>query len=215
MKFNDIRGKGESSGPIRFKYVDGENRVRLFGDVLPEYKYWLKSADGKNIPMPCLAFDSEEEKFIPGVDKDGNIVDYVKHYFPDRNASWAYMCMCIDRSDGKIKLLDFKKTLFNQIQRLAKKLGDPTDAKNGWDIIFTKEKTGPSNFDVEYTLDQISSSETKGPLTEEELEMIAEQAPIHEVAPKRTPEEQKRFIEEKILGGGDEDEDAEALAELS
>ncbi|MCJ7760599.1 hypothetical protein MUP59_05595, partial [Candidatus Bathyarchaeota archaeon] len=192
-------------------YKDGENIVRLFGGVLPRYVYWLKGTNGKDIPVECLAFDREKEKF-------NNLEhDHVPEFFPDKKCSWSYSINCIDIKNNKVVALNLKKKLFEQIISLAGDLeADPTDPDEGWDVVFKRQKTGPLPFNVEYTLSQIKSKKRK--LTAEEREMIANAKDIDSKFPHATAEEVKANLE-KILAGGSEEEaapgtDGEAVKEL-
>ena len=132
IAFGSTKGKAQSKKVDAYEYKDGENVVRLVGGVLPRYVYWLKGTNGKDVPVECLAFDREEEKFA------NNEVDHVTEYFPDKKCSWAYSVNCIDPKDGKVKVLNLKKKLFEQILSAAEDLGDPTDYDDGWDVVFTK-----------------------------------------------------------------------------
>ena len=201
IKFTDLQGKASKAGPERYKPVDGINRIRIVGPVIPGYKYWLKAKDGSPIPMDCLSFDREAEQFT------NKKIDYVRKFFPAMKCSWAYQSYVIDREDNnKIKLFDHKKKLFEQVLHAAKsKLGDPTDPKNGWDIVFTRKKTGPKAFNVEYTLEVFELQNS--PLSEEDMKAFAEATPLEEVLKLPTPEEQKNFIETYILGEDEEEED--------
>src|SRR6056300_1302584 len=148
IKFTDLQGKASKAGPERFKPQEGKNQFRIIGSVVPGYKYWLTSRDKVSVPMDCLSFNRETEQF------DNRTRDVVREYFPEKKCSWAYQSFVIDRSDGKVKLFDHKKRLFESILDAAKKkLGDPTDPEKGWDIIFSRKKTGPQPFNVEYTLE--------------------------------------------------------------
>jgi len=201
IKFTDLQGKASKAGPERYKPVDGINRIRIVGPVIPGYKYWLKAKDGSPIPMDCLSFDRETEQFT------NKKIDYVRKYFPEMKCSWAYQSYVIDREDNnKIKLFDHKKKLFEQVLHAAKsKLGDPTDPEKGWDIVFTRKKTGPKAFNVEYTLEVFELQNS--PLSEEDMKAFAEATPLEEVLKLPTPEEQKNFIETYILGEDEEEED--------
>ena len=200
LAFTNTKGKAGSNKVEAFEYKDGENVVRLFGGVLPRYVYWLKGTNGKDIPVECLAFDREKEKF-------NNLEhDYVPEYFPDKKCSWAYSINCIDIKNNKVVALNLKKKLFEQIISLAGDLeADPTDPDEGWDVVFKRQKTGPLPFNVEYTLSQIKSKKRK--LTEEEREMIAQAKDIDSKFPRPTPEEVKATLD-KILAGGSDDEEA-------
>lgn len=201
-KFTDLRGKAQKSGPERFKPVDGENRIRIVGSVLPGYSYWLKTKDNNDVPLDCLSFDKENEQF------DNSRPDPVRKYFPGEKCSWAYKSFVIDRSDGKLKLFDHKKRLFEAILSAAnKKLGDPTDPENGWDVIFTRTKTGPHAFNVEYTLETFELENS--PLSDKDKELLKDQKPIEEVLRTPTYEEQEQFILNNILGEGDDEEETE------
>lgn len=204
IKFTDLQGKASKAGPPRFKPVNGLNRFRIIGSVVPGYKYWLKTKDNTPVPMDCLGFNRETEKF------ENRTRDAVREYFPEMKCSWAYQSLVIDREDGKIKLFDHKKKLFESILDAAKKsLGDPTDVENGWDIIFSREKTGPKAFNVEYRLEVFDLQNS--PLSEEDVAAIEaatdEYGTIEDLTKLPTPEEQEAFIKSSILASEKEEED--------
>ena len=203
IKFTDLQGKASKAGPDRFKPVNGKNAFRIIGSVVPCYKYWLRTRDNTPVPMECLGFNRETEVF------DNKIRDVVREYFPDMKCSWAYQSFVIDRSDGKVKLFDHKKKLFESILDAAKKkLGDPTDPVNGWDIVFTKKKTGPQVFNVEYTLETFELENSA--LSDDDLAAIEEAGSIEDITKIPTPEDQEAFIKGYILPKEEEvDEDVE------
>lgn len=203
IKFTDLQGKASKSGPERFKPVNGENKFRIIGSVVPGYKYWLKTRDDTSVPMDCLGFNRDTEVF------DNKVRDVVREFFPDKKCSWAYQSLVIDRSDGKVKLFDHKKKLFEAILDAAKKkLGDPTDPEKGWDIVFTRKKTGPLPFNVEYSLEMFDLENS--PLTDEDKAAIAEAeeqfGTIEDIAKLPTPEEQEQFIKNYILPKEEEED---------
>lgn len=195
IKFGDAEGKAKK-GADQLAYKDGENVVRLFGEVLPRYVYWVKGKNNKDIPVECLAFDREKEKFT-NIEKD-----WVREYFPELKCGWAYAMQGI--ADGKVQVVNLKKKLFEQIKNAAEDLGDPTDPDTGWDVVFKRQKTGPLAFNVEYTLQVLRCK--KRALTEEERDLIAKAKPIDEVLPRPTAAEQKEFIEKNILGQGNSED---------
>lgn len=199
LKFGETKGKAQSKKVDAYEYKDGENRVRLFGGVLPRYVYWLKGTNNKDIPVECLAFDREEEKF------NNRQVDHVPEFFSDKKCSWAYSINCI-APDGTEKALNLKKKLFEQIMTAAEDLGDPTDPDTGWDIVFKKVKTGPLPFNVEYTLQVLKCKQRA--LTEEERATIDKAKSIDEKFPRPTPEEVQALLI-KITTGESEDETSE------
>lgn len=108
LDFGKTLGKAAKSSVETYTYVDGENNVRLFGGVLARYVYWLKGTNNKDIPVECLSFNRELEKF------DNRTMDHVPTYYPDIKCNWAYAINCIDPKDGKEKALPLKKKLLNK-----------------------------------------------------------------------------------------------------
>ena len=51
IKFGQLEGKAKKSSIVQFQYRDGDNIVRMIGDILPRYVYWIKGDNNKNIPM--------------------------------------------------------------------------------------------------------------------------------------------------------------------
>jgi len=200
LKFGETKGKAIKKSYDAFEYKDGENVVRLIGDVLPRYVYWLKGTNNKDIPVECLAFNRDKEKF------DNLEVDHVPSFFPEKKCSWAYSMNCIDPKDGKVKILNLKKKLFEQILNTAEDLGDPTDFEEGWDIVFKRTKTGPLTFNVEYTLSPLKCK--KRPLTGEEREAAAVAESIDVKVPRPTPDEVKATLERIVSGSTEEAEPA-------
>lgn len=207
LAFSNTKGKASSNKVDSYTMTDGDNKVRLFGGVLPRYMYWVKGSNGKDIPIECLSFDREKEKFT-------NIeVDYVPSYFPDKKCQWSYSVACIDPKDGKAKVLNLKKKLFEQIITAAEDLGDPTDPETGWDICFKRTKTGPLPFNVEYTLQVLKCK--KRALTEEERATISAYKDIDSQYPRPTPEEVKALCEKIVSGSSEEEVPAEAQEAVS
>lgn len=203
LAFNSQKGGKQRSGPDSLK-MEEENKVRLVGDVLPRYVYWVKGANGKDIPMECLQYDRETETFT------STDMDYVKQYFPDLKCGWAYAMQCIDLKDGRVKVFNLKKKLWEQIMNTAEDLGDPTDPETGWDVIFKKVKTGPSNFNVEYQLQPLKCK--KRPLTPEERELVLNLKSMDEIIPRATPDAQKTLLD-KITAGSKSDETDDSIDE--
>lgn len=207
IKFTELAGKASKAGPERFKPVNGENRFRIVGNVIPGYKYWLTTKDNAPLPIDCLGFNRETEVF------DNKVRDVVREFFPDKKCSWAYQSYVIDRTDGKVKLFDHKKKLFESILDAAKKqMGDPTDPETGWDIVFTRTKTGPLAYNVEYRLETFDLKNS--PLSDEDKEAIEAAGDIEAIATLPTPEEQEALIKRYVLDTEEEEVDDEVADEM-
>lgn len=210
ISFKNTKGKAIKNTVDSFEYKDGDNTVRIFGGVLPRYVYWLKGTNNKDIPVECLAFDREEERF------NNKETDHVQSFFPEAKCSWSYSVNCIDPKDGKAKVLNLKKKLFEQIVTAAEDLGDPTDPDTGWDIVFKRVKTGPLPFNVEYQLKALACKPRS--LSDAEREIIAKEKAIDEKYPRATAADVLKTLE-RITKGGDEETtetttDKEAVNEL-
>ena len=204
LSFKQTKGKAASNKVESYEYKDGENTVRLVGGVLPRYIYWLKGTNNKDIPVECLAFSREKEKF------DNLEKDHVPDYYPDLRCSWSYSINCIDPKDGKVKALNLKKKLFEQIVTAAEDLGDPTDYDTGWDVVFKRQKTGPLPFNVEYTLQVLRCKPRK--LSDNERQLADAAQNIDEKFPRPTADEIKALLE-KIAQQSDEDDSNESEQE--
>lgn len=208
LKFGDTKGRAVKKSVEAYEYKDGENTVRLVGGVLPRYVYWLKGTNNKDIPIECLAFDREKEKFTNAE------TDHVPAFYPDKKCSWAYSVNCIDPKDGKVKALNLKKKLFEQILTAAEDLGDPTDYDTGWDVVFKRTKTGPLPFNVEYNLSVLKCKVRK--LSPDERAVADSAEDIDSKFPRPTPDEVKAALEKLAAGATAEDEsvDQETVKEL-
>jgi hypothetical protein len=209
-KFGETNGKAAKKSVEAYEYKDGDNVVRLIGGVLPRYVYWIKGTNNKDIPVECLAFDRDKEKFT------NTEVDHVPAFFPEKKCSWAYSINCIDPKDGKVKALNLKKKLFEQIMNTAEDLGDPTDFDKGWDVVFKRTKTGPLPYNVEYNLSVLKCKVRA--LSPEERELAEAAEDIDTKFPRPTPDEVKATLD-KIMAGAQEAEgdtrvDGEAVRDL-
>ncbi len=204
LSFKQTKGRAQKSSVESYEYKDGENTVRLIGGVLPRYVYWVKGTNNKDIPIECLAFSRDKEKF------DNLEKDWVPDYHADLRCSWSYAVNCIDPKDGKVKVLNLKKKLFEQILTAAEDLGDPTDPESGWDVVFKRVKTGPLAYNVEYTLQVLRCKPRK--LTEQEIELAEKALPIDEKYPRANPDEIKALLEKLQASVEDEQSQSEQEA---
>lgn len=214
LKFSDVKGGAVSNKVDLYEYKDGEQSFRLIGGILPRYMYWCPSVKGKDIPVECLSFDREKERFT-------NVEpDHVLEYFPvgkdgkPNRPQWSYTCQAIDLADGKVKVVPLKRKLLTSIIETAGQLGaDPTDPDTGFDVVFKKVKTGPHVYNVEYTILQLKCKPR--PLTESERTAVAAAKDIADVYPRPTPDEVKALLV-KITTPEAEDAgtDAESVSDL-
>jgi hypothetical protein len=213
LDFKSTKGKAQKSSHEAYTYKDGENTIRLFGGILPRYIYWVKGTNNKDIPIECLAFDRDKEKF------DNTLEDPVREYFPEAKCGWAYTMNCIATVDGvkKAVVLNLKKKLFEQIMTASEDLGDPTDPTDGWDVVFKKAKNGPLAFNVEYTLNVLRCK--KRTLDADEQALITNAMPIDAKFVRQTPADIRALLD-KLSKGESEDSavdtgvDGEAVSDL-
>jgi hypothetical protein len=204
ISFKNTKGKAQSNKVEAFEYKDGENSVRLIGGILPRYIYWLKGTNNKDIPIECLAFSRDKEKF------DNLEKDHVQEFYPDAKCAWSYSINCIDPKDGKVKALNLKKKLFEQIMGAAEDLGDPTDYDTGWDVVFKRTKTGPLAFNVEYQLQVLRCKPRK--LSQAERDLADAEKTIDEKYPRPTEAEVLALLQ-KISSGEEDESQSEAEKE--
>ena len=198
IQFNQHKGSAQKTSIETFQYVDGDNKMRIVGDILARYVYWIQGENAKNIPLECLSFDRNTEKFN-NLEKD-----WVREYYPDLKCGWSYATQCID--NGKVKVVNLKKKLWEQIITAAEDLGDPTNVETGWDICFKRVKTGPLPYNVEYQLQALKCKPRA--LTEEELEIISDLRSMDDVMPRPTPDAQKELLDKVRNLGAETDDEA-------
>jgi hypothetical protein len=202
ISFNKSKGQAQKSSVSSYAYREGDNEVRLVGDVLARYVYWLEGKNGKQIPFECLSFDRNEERF------NNKEKDWVREYYPDLKCGWSYAMQCI--ADGEVKVINLKKKLFEAILSAAEDLGDPTDPVAGWDVKFKRVKTGPLPYNVEYQLQVLKCKPRE--LSDSEKEMIADLKSMDDVMPRPTPDAQKALLDD-IRDGDAENADKDILEE--
>ena len=201
--FNQTKGSAQKEKIETYNYAGKEDHhVRLVGDLLPRYVYWIKGENGKNIPMECLSFDRNSETF------NNKEHDHVRDFYPDLKCGWSYAIQCIH--DGKVKVLNLKKKLLEQVMVAAEDLGDPTDPETGWDVCFKRVKTGPMAYNVEYQLQALKCKPRA--LTEDEQELIADLKSMDEVLPRPTPDAQKELLD-RLREGADNSTPDESISD--
>ena len=204
ISFNKQKGSAQKSSINSFQYRDGDMEFRLVGDILARYVYWVKGENDKDIPLECLSFDRNEERF------NNKERDWVREYYPDLKCGWSYATQCID--GGTVKVVNLKKKLWEQIITAAEDLGDPTDPVNGWDVKFKRVKTGPLPYNVEYQLQVLKCKHRA--LSEDEMELVSSLKSMDDVMTRPTPDAQKELLD-RIRGTKSENVDEELEAEFS
>ena len=204
ISFNKQKGSAQKSSINSFQYRDGDMEFRLAGDILARYVYWVKGENDKDIPLECLSFDRNEERF------NNKERDWVREYYPDLKCGWSYATQCID--GGAVKVVNLKKKLWEQIITAAEDLGDPTDPVSGWDVKFKRVKTGPLPYNVEYQLQVLKCKHRA--LSEDEMELVSNLKSMDDVMTRPTPDAQKELLD-RIRGTKSENVDEELEAEFS
>ena len=172
----------------RLKYKDGNIKVRLLGDVLPRYSYWVTTNEGGRRSIECLSFDRNTETF------NDTLPDPMKEIDPDlydEKPSFDYACNLINRDAKELNLCGLKATVYKEIvaHAIDPDFGNPADPDNGYDITITREKTGPLPQNVKYS---IRAGRNATPLTTEEKEL--ELYDLNSLFKRPTYDEQKEWL---------------------
>lgn len=188
------KAKGNTGGNSQRREVQrlslsiGDTKIRLMGDVLPRYVYWITTNEGKKMPVECLRFSRATEQFDDTQPDPFKELD--EAIFADK-PQFAYVCNALDRSDGQIKLFDLRATIYRQIVDYASnpEYGNPADDTSGYDITIKKEKTGPLPQNVKYTCIPARASVA---LTAEEKTL--EKYDLDRIYKRQTYDEQKQWL---------------------
>ena len=188
------KAKGNTGGNSQRREVErlslqiGDTKVRLIGDVLPRYVYWITTNEGKKMPVECLRFSRATEQFDDSQPDPFKELD--EAIFADK-PQFAYVCNALDRSDGKIKLFDLRSTIYRQIVDYASnpEYGNPADDTTGYDITIKKEKTGPLPQNVKYTCIPARAS-----VALSEVEKGLETYDLDRIYKRQTYDEQKQWL---------------------
>lgn len=198
VEMSKAKGKAQK-GVASYEYKMGENRVRLVGGVLPRYVYWVKSHNDRDIPIECLAFDREKERFTNKEE------DLVPEFFPGKKSQWNYAMVGIDRNTNEPCVIHLKKKLFEQILSAQEDLGSATDPDTGFLCVFKKIKTGPLPINISYELSVLKCK--PDPLSEEDKAKLAEFGDIDSHFPRPTVEQIRTLID-RVLHGDEATEES-------
>lgn len=222
LGFDNFNGSAKKSEVTYMKLVDGSNNVFriLPNSLLPSYQYWVRGANGKELPFEALQFDRATEKFVNTRNcpiKDLGLKD-PKDPSKDLRCSWAYKCLVINKATGKVEVLALKKGIIEDIKSVAGQMGmDPTDVDTGTWFTVERKKTGSQVFNVEYKVAQLKCKPE--PLSDAEKELVASAKSIDEMFPLETYEEQMARLQKHLAGTPTESDDSgadqEAINELN
>ena len=191
----------------------GDNKVRLVGDVMPRYCYWVTTTEGRKMPVECLEFSRETEGFDNSAPNPFKEID--EAVYSDK-PQFSYVCNVIDRSDGQVKLFDLRSTIYSQIVDYAAnpEYGNPADTETGYDITIKKEKTGPLPQNVKYTCIPARASVA---LSKEEQAL--DLFDLNRIYKRQTYDEQKEWLMQNTAyfagDAGDEFRATEEVDDLS
>ncbi len=222
LDFNGFNGSAKKSEVTYMKLVDGKNNVFriLPGSLLPSYQYWVKGANGKELPFEALQFNRNTEKFENARScpvKDLGLKD-PKDASKELRCNWAYKCLVLNKATGKVEVLALKKGIIEDIKSVAGQMGiDPTNVDTGTWFTVERKKTGSNVFNVEYKVEQLKCKSE--PLSAEDKELVAAAKAIDDMFPVETYDEQMARLQKHLAGAAEEassaSDDKEAIDELS
>lgn len=219
--FNDVNGSAKKSEVTYMKLNEGDNTFRILpNSFLPSYTYWVKGANGKDLPFESLQFDRDTERFdntraCPV--KSLGLKD-PKDDSKDLRCGWSYKCLVINKSTNKVEVLQLKKGIVEGIKDVGSQMGiDITDPETGTWITVKKAKTGPHVFNVEYSVQQLKCSSEA--LSDEHKKLIEDAKPIDELFPVESYDAQMLRLRKHLDGAPKEEEaqdntDQEAVDDL-
>ena len=227
---NFLASKGEAQlNNLNYaKFGMGTTQIRLVGDLLPGYAYWLKNSLNKDRKFDNLAFNPATERW------DSGQPDVVKEFgFTERNEKGEivpmkskrnYQIQILNRASGKLEVMSLSKSMFDSIVAYCRDTG-VTDVGS---LELFIDKTGDQArwSSIRYNLNQVKTMQFNSqPAKVEEArakdgELLKDMKDIKELFPRPTPEELRAqiqaFLEAKPENtpASSDDSATEALNEL-
>jgi len=210
INFKNLNGGAVKSNVKYMKLVEGVNTFRILPDtILPAYTYWVKGANGKDLPFDALQFDRDTETFEnskPCPVSDQALLDTKGE--PLR-CQWSYKCRVINEVSGAVEILQLKKGILNDVIEVSQQVEvDPTDLDTGFWIPVVKKKTGSNAFNVEYSVQQLKCKSTS--LSQENRDKMEGLKTMDELFPKETYAQQSERLLKHLRG--DSAESAESAS---
>lgn len=230
---NFLASKGEAQlNNLNYaKFGMGTTQIRLVGDLLPGYAYWLKNSLNKDRKFDNLAFNPATERW------DSGQPDVVKEFgFTERNEKGEtvpmkskrnYQIQILNRASGKLEVMSLSKSMFDSIVAYCRDTG-VTDVGS---LELFIDKTGDQArwSSIRYNLNQVKTMQFNSqPAKVEEArakdgELLKDLKDIKELFPRPTPEELRAQIQafleakpeaDKNTPAPSDDSATEALNEL-
>lgn len=230
---NFLASKGEAQlNNLNYaKFGMGTTQIRLVGDLLPGYAYWLKNSLNKDRKFDNLAFNPATERW------DSGRPDVVKEFgFTERNEKGEtvpmkskrnYQIQILNRASGKLEVMSLSKSMFDSIVAYCRDTG-VTDVGS---LELFIDKTGDQARwnSIRYNLNQVKTMQFNSqPAKVEEArakdgELLKDLKDIKELFPRPTPEELRAQIQafleakpeaDKNTTAPSDDSATEALNEL-
>ena len=202
---NFLASKGEAQlNNLNYaKFGMGTTQIRLVGDLLPGYAYWLKNSLNKDRKFDNLAFNPATERW------DSGQPDVVKEFgFTERNEKGEtvpmkskrnYQIQILNRASGKLEVMSLSKSMFDSIVAYCRDTG-VTDVGS---LELFIDKTGDQARwnSIRYNLNQVKTMQFNSqPAKVEEArakdgELLKDLKDIKELFPRPTPEELRAQIQ--------------------
>jgi hypothetical protein len=210
LGFEDFNGSAKKSDITYMKLAEGDNTFRILPkSLLPSYTYWVKGASGKELPFESLQFDRATERFDNTRScpvRDLGLKDPKDN--KDLKCSWSYKCLVINKATGRVEVLQLKKGIIEEIKSVAGQLQvDPTSLETGIWFTVTRKKTGPSAFNVEYSVKQLMCKST--PLEPNFVELAEAAKSIDEMFPVETYDAQMARLRKHLTASNTQEDAAQ------
>lgn len=231
--WGETKGEAQSNRVNYMKVNKGRNQIRIVGNILRRYIYWVTNKEAKKQPFENLDFKRETESFeSTGLNpvKELNMqsrtfhgeLEFDKDGKPKPLGSKkAYMVPVINRATNQVEYMELKKGVFDGVTEVMAKLNDPRFLKrfvdpeyrvrnpSFIDIVFTKTGTGLNTeykVDIMETMDFVTDEDMFEVLKgrhEQDASLLEDLKDIEEVFPRETYSEQKERLA-KFLKGSSE-----------
>lgn len=178
MDWGSVKEAGTGASVDFIKLQTGQNQMRIVSKPSLVDVHWEKSVDGSTKKLTCLGRECP-------ICKAGKV------------PMQRYQVKVIDRTDGKVKVLEGGTTIFNQVKNLAMdpEYGNP----EMYDIKVTKSGSGR---ETKYS---ILPAPRKTELSPEESKAVEESKSLAELNKAKTPQEIAEMALECLTGVGGSD----------